>query len=582
MRKSLHTILAICLAFSLSFGLLSELSADETANTNNQTENTSEEVFVIGLEAAYPPFNWSQLNDANGGVKIDGSNEYAGGYDVEIAKRVADKLGKKLVVKKIEWTGLVPAVQSGVIDAIMAGMSPTAERKEKIDFSDNYYQSSYVLLVKKDSKYVNAQSIQEFQDARITAQLGTAHYDIIDQIEGANKLPAYKNFSSMRVALDSGAIDSYVTEMPEAISSCFANPNFAIVNPEDGFQTNIEDISIAVGLKKGSPLAAEINAALAEISEEERKEIMDTAIRNQPVMEEEEEEEETGEEVPGTDGAESPDGAAESPDLSKPEDTAGKTAANRGFWAQVAFIFSKYKMLYLGGAMWTIIISIVGTVLGFFIGLLMGIVRTIPLKNKTKGSVFLIKLANLFCNIYITFFRSTPMMVQAVVFYYGLAYGGIYISPIVAGLIVVSINTGAYMAEIVRGGIVSIDRGQFEAAKAIGMTHFQTMTSIVLPQAIRNILPATANEFIVNVKDTAVLSAISVSELFFQTSTVASNTFDYFASFTVVIFIYLIMTLLITFILRKLEHKMDGPSDYNLVSNQMQLLNSTDIERLKA
>ncbi len=579
MNKNLRIILIIMLLMCIPLGLQVNLFADNQADNQHETieqatQNAAKDTFVIGLEAAYPPFNWSQMTNQNGGIKIEGSSEYAGGYDVEIAKKVADKLGKKLVIKKIEWTGLVPAVQSGVIDAIMAGMSPTAERKEMIDFSDNYYQSSYVILVKNDSPYVDADSIQDFANAKITAQLGTAHYDIIDQIDGVNKLPAYKNFSAMRVALDSGAIDAYVTEMPEAISSCFANPNFVIVDPEDGFDTNLEDISIAVGLIKDSELRDEINQALAEISIEERKKIMDTAIQNQPIMEDEvqtaEAEEDTESLVAtSTENADSVNGAS------------SQTQDKKGFWQKVGFIFSKYKMLYFKGAIWTIIISIFGTCVGFLIGLLMGIIRTIPSNNKSKGKVFFIKLLNIFCSIYITFFRSTPMMVQAVVFYYGLAYTGIFMSPIVAGLIVVSINTGAYMAEIVRGGIVSIDKGQFEAAKAIGMNHYKTMACIILPQAIRNILPATANEFIVNVKDTAVLSVISVTDLFFQSSTVASSTFSYFESFTVTIFIYLIMTLVITYVLRRIENKLDGPSDYNLVSNQMQLLNSTDIERLK-
>ncbi len=549
MRKSKNFVLTTFMLITLLINLILPIYADTEQKSNE------DDTFVIGLEAAYPPFNWSQLDDSNGAIKIEGSDEYAGGYDVEIAKRVAESLGKKLVVKKIEWTGLVPAVQSGVIDAVMAGMSPTSERKEKIDFSENYYQSTYVLLARKDSDYAYSKSIQDFKGARITAQLGTAHYDIIDQIKGVNKLAAYKNFSAMRVALDSKTIDAYVTEMPEAISSCLANDDFIVVNPEDGFKTKIEDISIAVGLKKDSSLRKGIDEALSKVTEEEREEIMKMAIKNQPISENSESEETVV------------DGEAE--------------VSKKGFWEEVYTIFDEYKLLYLKGAMWTVIISIIGTCIGFLIGLLMGIIRTIPTKDKKRAKIILIKILNLICNIYITLFRCTPMMVQAMVFYYGLAYGGIHMSPILAGLIVVSVNTGAYMAEIVRGGIVSIDKGQFEAAKAIGMNHYKTMKNIILPQAIRNILPATTNEFIVNVKDTAVLSVISVSELFFQSSTVASSTFSYFPAFTVSIFIYLIMTLAITYALRLAENKMDGPSDYNLVSNQMQLLNSSDILKLK-
>ncbi len=312
MRKNLNVLLMLALCIVLTFtacgsqekeeqaddGQNNEKQSEESQNEENQDkekqseENQGEEAseeesndFVIGLEAGYPPFNWSQLDDSNGAVKIEGTNEYAGGYDVEIAKRVAESMGKNLVIKKIEWKGLVPAVQTDVIDAIMAGMSPTQERKESIDFSDNYYESSYVLVVRKDGDYTDANSIQDFKGAKVTAQLGTTHYDLIDQIEGVEKLPASTNFPAMRVALDSGAIDAYVSEMPEAKSSCLANQSFAIVNPEEGFEASAEDILIAVGIKKDSELTKEINEALSNISKEEREKIMEDAIKNQPVVE---------------------------------------------------------------------------------------------------------------------------------------------------------------------------------------------------------------------------------------------------------------------------------------------------------
>lgn len=247
------------------------------------------------------------------------------------------------------------------------------------------------------------------------------------------------------------------------------------------------------------------------------------------------------------------------------------------FFNTVIDLAVEYKDLYLGGAMWTLVISIFGTCVGFLIGLLVGIVRTVPTPSNKPVKKFILKLSNVLCRVYIDFFRSTPMMVQAMVFFYGLASMDIHLPRVLAGFFVVSINTGAYMSEIVRGGIVSIDKGQFEAARAIGMGHFQTMKNIVLPQVIRNILPATANEFIVNVKDTAVLSVISVTELFYQTKSIAGNNYLYTEAFTVTIFMYLIMTLTITGILRRIEKKLDGPQDFNIVANQMQLINSDDI-----
>lgn len=247
--------------------------------TKNEEESGT---FKIGLEAGYAPYNWTQLTDVNGGVKISGSSEYAGGYDVEIAKRIADGLGKELVVVKTEWDGLVPALVSGKIDAIIAGMSPTAERQETIDFTDIYYQSNLVMLVKNGGKYINAKTLADFSGAKITGQLNTFHYTVIDQIPNVSKQPAMDNFPAMRVALESGVIDGYVTERPEAISAQSANNNFKMVEFTDGFITSPEDTAIAVGVAKGSPLKDKINEILRAISQEERLEIMDKAIKNQP------------------------------------------------------------------------------------------------------------------------------------------------------------------------------------------------------------------------------------------------------------------------------------------------------------
>jgi len=225
------------------------------------------------------------MGDDNGGVKIQGSAEYAGGYDVEIAKRIADGLGKELVIVKTEWDGLVPSLTSGKIDAIIAGMSPTAERKETIDFSDNYYKSDLVMVVKSGGKYDGATSIKDFSGAKITAQLNTFHYSVIDQIVGVQKQTAMDSFPAMRVALESGVIDGYVSERPEGVSAQTANKNFKMIEFTDGFTTSDDDTAIAVGIAKNSELTDKINEILAGISEEDRKVIMDNAIQNQPAAE---------------------------------------------------------------------------------------------------------------------------------------------------------------------------------------------------------------------------------------------------------------------------------------------------------
>ncbi len=289
MKKKLIVLLAMSLsAVMLLAGCGTKTTTKEqtpagSSESTGEAETTAEEeTFKVGMEAGYAPFNWTQMDDSNGGVAIEGGAEFAGGYDVEIAKKIANGLGKKLVIVKTEWDGLVPALTSGKIDAIVAGMSPTAERKETIDFSDNYYKSNLVMVVKKGGQFENATSIQDFKGAKITAQLNTFHYSVIDQIEGVKKETAMDNFPAMRVALESGIIDGYVSERPEGVSASAANENYAMVEFTDGFQTSDDDTAIAVGIAKGSEYTAKINEILAGISEEERTSIMDTAIANQP------------------------------------------------------------------------------------------------------------------------------------------------------------------------------------------------------------------------------------------------------------------------------------------------------------
>ena len=261
---------------------------------NGTTEDSSaadgsaeSDAFVVGMEAGYPPFNWTQNDDSNGAVKIDGADGYANGYDVQMAQKVADGLGKELVIVKTEWDGLVPALVSSKIDAIVAGMSPTDERKEAIDFSDSYYTTELVIVVKSDGAYANSTTLADFADAKVTAQLNTLHYGVIDQIEGVQKQPAMDSFTSMRVALESGTIDAYVSERPEAISASAANSAFKMIelNQADTFELSVADSEIAIGLIKESELKDQINEILSGITEEERIQMMEEAIKNQPSAE---------------------------------------------------------------------------------------------------------------------------------------------------------------------------------------------------------------------------------------------------------------------------------------------------------
>ncbi len=282
---NMKKVLATAMVGAMAFGLFGCGGGDAQKPAEGDQPAGGE--LRIGMECGYAPFNWTQNDDSNGAVAIEGGGGYANGYDVQIAKKLAEGLDKELVIVKTEWDGLVPAVQSGTIDGIIAGMSPTEERKKSIDFSDNYYVSDLVIVVRADGAYADATSLADFAGAKITGQLNTFHDTVVDQIEGVDHVTAMPDFPSMRVALESGIIDGYVSERPEGISASNANSNFAYVvfEPENGFEYNVDDGAIAMGIKKDSKLTAQVNGVLATISEEDRQTLMEEAIKNQPTAE---------------------------------------------------------------------------------------------------------------------------------------------------------------------------------------------------------------------------------------------------------------------------------------------------------
>lgn len=269
MKKSAIILFIIILTLSV---ILSGCKKEET--------NT----FTVGLECNYTPFNWTQTDDSNGAVAINDGSGYCGGYDVEIAKKIAAALGKDLVISKIEWDGLIPAVNSGKIDAVIAGMSPTEERKTSVDFSDPYYKSQLVIVVKADGDYATATSIQDFSGATIVAQLNTFHDTVIDQIENVVHATPMESFPAMIVALDSGKVDGYISERPGAVSAVASNPELSYVEFAEGkgFEASEEDVAVSIAVKKGTDLT-KINEAINAISDADRQKIMDTAVETQPV-----------------------------------------------------------------------------------------------------------------------------------------------------------------------------------------------------------------------------------------------------------------------------------------------------------
>ena len=228
-------------------------------------------------------------------------------------------------------------------------------------------------------------------------------------------------------------------------------------------------------------------------------------------------------------------------------------------------LLKEYGSLFLRGTGYTMAMAVAGTLIGLLIGLLIGVYRTIP-APKNKGLATLKKVGDGMITAYVEIFRGTPMLVQALLFYYGFLSK--LEKPLISAIIIISINTGAYMAEIVRGGIISVDKGQFEGAHAIGMTHGQTMFHVVLPQAMRNIMPSIGNECVVNIKDSSVLSVISITELMFMSKSAGGTYFQFIPAYLICAAIYFILTFTVTRLLRLVERKMDGKKNYTVFGSQ--------------
>ncbi|MBM6923016.1 amino acid ABC transporter permease [Hydrogenoanaerobacterium saccharovorans] len=239
------------------------------------------------------------------------------------------------------------------------------------------------------------------------------------------------------------------------------------------------------------------------------------------------------------------------------------------FFGWVAYILNEYGSMLLSGAWKTMVIAVISTAIGCVIGFAVGIVQTIP-TNRQENPVHwaVVGFFKALLNAYVEIFRGTPMMVQAAFIYYGAAMlFDIHMGTWTAALFIVSINTGAYMAETVRGGILSIDPGQTEGAMAIGMNHMQIMTNVILPQALRNIMPQIGNNLIINIKDTCVLSIISVVELFYNVKSIVGATYAFFPAYSIAMVIYFILTFTCSRILRVIEDRMAGPDSYDLAMN---------------
>ena len=258
------------------------------AGGSTETASSSSNTLRVAMECGYAPYNWTQTTDANGAVRISGSKDYAYGYDVMMAKYIAQYLGMDLEIVKLDWDSLVPAVQSGTVDCVIAGQSITSDRLQMVDFTEPYYYASIICLVNSDSKYASAQGVSDLKGATCTSQQNTIWYDVcLPQIENANILAAQESAPAMLVALASGRVDVVCTDMPTGQAALVAYPQFKLLDFSDSgddFEVSEEEINIGISVSKNNTeLTAKINEALSTLTVEDYNRMMDEAISVQPL-----------------------------------------------------------------------------------------------------------------------------------------------------------------------------------------------------------------------------------------------------------------------------------------------------------
>lgn len=279
MKRNIAFVLALVLLVGCLF----------TGCGTTKTTESDRKVLRVAMECAYAPYNWTQNTDANGAVPIKDSNAYAYGYDIMMAKKIAEALDMDLEVYKQDWDSLVPAVIAGTVDCVIAGQSITSERLESVDFSEPYYYASIVTLTKADGKYANAASVSDLAGATCTSQINTVWYDCLDQIPNANKLPAQETAGNAIVAVTSGKVDLMVTDEPTALAACAADPSLTMLNfsgTDGDFEVSEEEINIGISMQKGNTeLKDAINGVLATMTVDDYTAMMQEAIRVQPLSE---------------------------------------------------------------------------------------------------------------------------------------------------------------------------------------------------------------------------------------------------------------------------------------------------------
>lgn len=416
------------------------------------------------------------------------------GVDIDLAKKIAKDNNLKLKIVNMSFDSLLGALKTGKIDIIISGMTSTPERKKQVDFSDSYMMTKNIMLVKKD-KVNEYKDIKDFNNKKVGAQKGTEQEKIAQtEIENAS-ITSLSRLPDVILALKSGKVEGAVVEKPVAEAYLKQNPKLGISN----VKFNEEEKDTVIAVPKDSPkLLSQINKTIKEVKD---KGLIDKYMTN---------------------------------------------AAN-AMNDDSGFIF-KYGSFFLKGIKITILISLIGVALGSILG------AFVALMKLSK-----IKIISWIASIYIEILRGTPMLVQVFIVFFGITAAlGLDISALVCGTIALIINSSAYIAEIIRAGINAVDKGQMEAARSLGLNYRQTMKSVIMPQAIKNILPALGNEFVTLIKESSIVSTIGVGEIMFNAQVVQGISFDPFTPLLVTAALYFVLTFVLTRIMNMIEGRLNA------------------------
>ncbi|PNZ70892.1 transporter substrate-binding domain-containing protein [Staphylococcus croceilyticus] len=462
-------------------------------------------IYIEPMAHADEDAKWEKIKQS-GELKVGLSADYAplefektvngksvyAGIDIELAKKIADDNHLKLKIVNMQFDSLLGALKTGKIDIIISGMTPTPERKKEVDFSDSYMESSNVILIRKNDKDTY-NSLKDFANKKVAAQKGTEQEKIAQQeIENVD-LSLLNRLPDAILALKSKKVEGLVVEKP--VAEAYAKQNEDLVIDNADFNEAKKETVIAV--PKNSPLLlAHINKTIKEVKD---KNLIDQYM-----------------------------------------DKAAKAMQDDGNF------FSKYGAFFIKGIKNTIFISLIGVVFGAIIGALIAL---------AKLSKF--KLLSWIASVYIEFLRGTPMLVQVFLVFFGTTAAlGLDVSALICGTIALVINSSAYIAEIFRAGINAVDKGQTEAAQCLGLSYSKTMFHIVLPQAVKNILPALGNEFVTLIKESSIVSTIGVSEIMFNAQVIQGISFDPFTPLIIAAIMYFVLTFSLSRIMSLIEGRM--------------------------